>query len=55
MESILATRVVLGWKQRLKYPFLEAQIELQRSNLEWFKSSMAVMLNVLIYAGQLKK
>jgi hypothetical protein len=47
--------VVLGWKQRLKYPFLEAQIELLRSNLERLKSSLVVMLNVLIFAGQLRK
>lgn len=47
--------VVLGWKQRLKYPFLEPQIELLRSNLERLKSSLAVMLNVLVFAGQLKK
>jgi hypothetical protein len=47
--------LVQGWKQRLKYPFLEPQIELLRSNLERLKSSLVVMLNVLIFAGQLKR
>ena len=48
-------QLIMGWKERLKYPFLEAQIELLRSNLERLKSSLVVMLNVLIYAEQLKK
>lgn len=47
--------VVLGWKDRIKYPFLEAHIELLRSNLERLKSSLLVMLNVLIFAEQLRK
>ena len=47
--------LIQGWRQRLKYPFLEPQIELLRSNLERLKSSLVVMLNVLIFAGQLKR
>ncbi|KAI9873532.1 MAG: hypothetical protein M1823_007897, partial [Watsoniomyces obsoletus] len=47
-------KVVLGLKQRLKYPFLEPQIELLKANLEKLKSSLLVMLNVLIFAEQLK-
>jgi len=46
--------VVAGWKQRLKFPFLEAQIEVLRSNLERLKSSLLVMLNVLIFAAQVR-
>ena len=48
-------KVILGLKQRLKYPFLEPQIELLKANLEKLKSSLLVMLNVLIFAEQLKK
>jgi hypothetical protein len=48
-------KLVIGWKQRLSYPFLEPQIELLRSNLERLKSSLLVMLNVLIFAEQLRK
>lgn len=46
-------KVILGLKQRLKYPFLEPQIELLKANLEKLKSSLLVMLNVLIFAEQL--
>jgi hypothetical protein len=49
------SRLVLGWKDRLKFPFLEPQIELLRSNLERLKSSLVVMLNVMIFAEQLRK
>ena len=48
-------KLVLGWKDRLKYPFLEPQIDLLRSNLERLKSSLVVMLNVMIFAEQLRK
>lgn len=48
-------RLVAGWKDRIKFPFLEAHIELLRSNLERLKSSLLVMLNVLIFAEQLRK
>ena len=47
--------VVAGWKRRLKFPFLEAQIEVLRSNLERLKSSLLVMLNVLIFAAQVRR
>lgn len=47
--------VVTSWRQRLKFPFLEAQIELLRSNLERLKSSLLVLLNVLIFAAQVKR
>ena len=49
------TKVILGLKQRLKYPFLEPQIDMLKANLEKLKSSLLVMLNVLIFAEQLKK
>lgn len=48
-------RLILGWKDRLKFSFLEPQIDLLRSNLERLKSSLAVMLNVMIFAEQLRK
>jgi len=44
-----------AWKDRLKFPFIEPQIDLLQSNLERLKSSLVVMLNVLIYAEQLRK
>jgi hypothetical protein len=49
------SKLVLGWKQRLKYPFLEPQIDLLRTNLERLKSSLLVILNVLVFAEQIKK
>ena len=49
------TKMILGLRQRLKYPFLEPQIELLKANLDKLKSSLLVMLNVLIFAEQLKK
>ncbi len=48
-------KLILGWKDRVRFPFLEPQIELLRSNLERLKTSLAVMLNVLIFAEQLRK
>jgi hypothetical protein len=40
---------------RLKFSFLEPQVDLLRSNLERPKSSLAVMLNVMIFTEQLRK
>ena len=48
-------KLILGWKDRIRFPFLEPQVELLRSNLERLKSSLVVMLNVLIFAEQLRK
>jgi Fungal N-terminal domain of STAND proteins len=48
-------KLVTGWKNRIKYPFLEAHVEMLRSTLERLKSSLLVMLNVLIFAEQLRK
>ena len=49
----------LGWLNKLKtkfeFPFLEEQIELLRSNLDKLKSSLNVMLNVLILAEHTRK
>ena len=49
----------LGWliklKTKVEFPFLEAQIELLRSNLDRLKSSLNVMLNVLILAEHKRK
>jgi len=42
-------------KQRLKFPFLQPQIEQVQANLERLKSSLLVILNVLIFAEQLRK
>ncbi|KAJ9610715.1 hypothetical protein H2200_005492 [Cladophialophora chaetospira] len=44
--------VVLGFKQKLKWSYLEPLIELLRANLERLKSTLALMLNVLMYAEQ---
>ncbi len=48
-------KLIMGWNERLKFSFPELQIELLRSNLKRLKSSLVVMLSVLIYAEQLKK
>lgn len=50
-----SSKLVSIWKNRLKYPFLEPQIDLLRSNLERLKSSLLVMLNILVLAGQIKR
>lgn len=41
--------------KRLKFPFLESEIEQVQANLERLKSSLLVILNVLIFAEQLRK
>lgn len=48
-------KLIVGWKQRLRYPFLEPQINLLRATLERLKISLLVMLNVLIFAQQLRR
>lgn len=45
-------KVVLGFRQKLKWSYLGPCVELLRMNLERLKSSLAIMLNVLIYAEQ---
>lgn len=42
-------------KQRLRFPFFESQIEQVQANLERLKTSLLVILNVLIFAEQLRK
>lgn len=42
------------WAQRLKYPFIEPHVDLLRTNLERLKSTLLLMLNVIMYAGQLR-
>lgn len=49
------SKLIFGLKQRLKYPFLEPQIDLLRAKLEKLKADLMVMLNVLIYGGQLRR
>lgn len=45
----------ISFKKRLKFAFLEPQIEQVQANLERLKSSLLVILNVLIFAEQLRK
>lgn len=45
----------ISLKQRLKFPFIESEIEQVQANLERLKSSLLVILNVLIFAEQLRK
>jgi hypothetical protein len=47
-------KVVAAWKKRLKFPLIEPQLDLLNTNLERLKSSLLVMLNVLIFAEQLR-
>ena len=42
-------------KGRLKFPFVEPQIELLKCNLEKLKTTLLLMLNVIIYAGQVRR
>jgi hypothetical protein len=42
-------------KKRLKFTFMESQIDGMRGKLERFKSSLLVMLNLLIFAGQIRR
>lgn len=48
-------KIIIGLKQRLKYAFLEPQIDLLQARLERLKADLMVMLNVLIYGGQLRR
>ena len=48
-------KIIVGLKQRLKYPSLERQIDLLKAKLEQLKADLMVMLNVLIYGGQLRR
>jgi len=43
-----------GLKQRFKFALLEPQIEQVQANLERLKSSLMVILNVLIFAEQIR-
>ena len=46
------SKVILGFKHKLKWSYLEPRVDLLRTNLERQKSSLALMLNVLVYAEQ---
>ena len=43
------------FKQRFKFPFIEPQINMLRSKLESLKSSLVLMLQVLLLAEQVRK
>ncbi|KAI9794723.1 MAG: hypothetical protein M1833_007380 [Piccolia ochrophora] len=45
----------LGMLERLKWPFLQPKMQLLRGNLERLKTTLLLMLNVIIYAGQLSE
>jgi uncharacterized membrane protein YqiK len=45
----------LSFKQRFKFPFKEPQINMLRSKLESLKSSLMLMLQVLLLAEQVRK
>jgi Fungal N-terminal domain of STAND proteins len=49
-----SNKLVAAWKQKVKFAFIEPQVDLLTSNLERLKSSLLVMLNVLIFAEQLR-
>lgn len=48
-------KVVLGLKQDVRLATMEPKLRLLEMNLERFKTPLALMLNVLIYAEQLKR
>ena len=47
-------KIVLSAVERLKWPFLQPKMELLRSNLERLKSTLVLMLNVLMYARKVQ-
>ncbi|KPI35417.1 uncharacterized protein AB675_11726 [Cyphellophora attinorum] len=47
-------KVVMSFKNRLRFPYVQQQVEALQANLDRLKNSLLVMLNVLILAGQLK-
>ncbi|KAK5102697.1 mitogen-activated protein kinase kinase kinase [Lithohypha guttulata] len=50
----LSNKYIASLRDRLRYPFLEPHIDLLQANLERLKSSLVVILNVLIFAEQLR-
>lgn len=48
------SKIILGFKQRIHYTYLESEIDALRTNLESLKNSISIMQNVLIYAEQLR-
>ena len=48
-------KAVLGIRQKLKWSLLRPKIEPHRRHLESLKGSILIMLNVIIYAGQVKR
>lgn len=51
----LGGEVVMSFKNRLKFAYVQQQVEALQANLDRLKNSLLVMLNVLILAGQLKR
>ena len=49
------SKLIMGLKQKLKYPFLEPQIDLLKAKLEKLKVDLMVMLNVLVYGAQIRR
>ena len=45
----------MAWSTKMKWPFLQPKMELLRVNLERLRSTLVLMLNVLSYAGQVKR
>ncbi|KIX08702.1 uncharacterized protein Z518_03359 [Rhinocladiella mackenziei CBS 650.93] len=50
-----ASATLTDLKKRLKFTFMEPHIDSLQSKLERFKSSLLVMLNLLIFAGQVRR
>lgn len=48
-----ATRATLAL-ERLKWPFIQPRIQLLRGHLDTLKSTLTLMLNVIMYAGQVR-
>ena len=46
-------KIAVSYIDRLKWPFLQPKMQLLRSNLERLKSTVLLMLNVLMYARKL--
>ena len=51
----LGGKAVMSFKNKLKFPYMQQQVEALQANLDRLKNSLLVMLNVIVLAGQLKR
>lgn len=54
IDGKTGNKIILSLKQKIRYTYLEPEIDALRMNLESLNSSIGIMYNVLIYAEQLR-